>query len=68
MNETLQTIKNRYSCRSYTGEAITKEEMDAIALAAVQSPSGMNQQPWKIVVVRDKALIEEMDGAVMDFF
>ena len=68
MNETLQTLKNRYSCRSYTGEAITKEEMDAIALAAVQSPSGMNQQPWKIVVVRDKALIEEMDDAVMDFF
>ena len=68
MNETLQTIKNRYSCRSYTGEAITKEEMEAIALAAVQAPSGMNQQPWKIVVLREKALIEEMDDAVMDFF
>lgn len=68
MNETLQTIKNRYSCRSYTGEAITKEEMEAIALAAVQSPSGMNQQPWKIVVLRDKSLIEEMDADLMDFF
>ena len=68
MNETLQTIAKRYSCRSYTGEAITIEEMEALALAAVQAPSGMNQQPWKIVVLRDKAFIDEMDAAVMDFF
>ena len=35
MNETLQTIRKRYSCRSYTGEAISKEEMEAVAMAAV---------------------------------
>ena len=27
MNETLQTIKNRYSCRSFTGESIEKEKI-----------------------------------------
>ena len=66
MNETLKTIKNRYSCRSYTGEAVEQEKLDAIALAAVQAPSAMNQQPWEIVVIRDKALIEEMDTATME--
>lgn len=65
MNETLQTIKNRYSCRSFTGEAISQEQVKAIAQAAVQSPSAMNLQPWKIVVIQDKALIEEMDDATM---
>ncbi len=66
MNETLKTIKNRYSCRSFTGEAIEKEKVEAIALAGVQAPSAMNMQPWEILVIQDKALLEEMDAAAMD--
>lgn len=66
MNETLKTIANRYSCRSFTDEAVSKEDVEAIALAGVQAPSAMNVQPWKIVVLRDKELIREMDVAVMD--
>lgn len=68
MNETLQTIRNRYSCRSFTGEAIAQEKVEAIALAGIQAPSAMNQQPWKVVVIKDKSLIDEMDAATMDFF
>lgn len=67
MNETLKTIGTRYSCRSFTGEAIGQDEMEAIALAAVQSPSAMNLQPWEIIVIRDKALIDEMDAASMEW-
>jgi len=66
MNETLQTIKNRYSCRSSTGEAIEQEKLEAIALAGVQAPSAMNLQQWEIVVIRNKELIDEMDAAVME--
>lgn len=62
----LNTIANRYSCREYTGEMVEQDKIEAIALAAVQSPSAMNMQPWKIVVVKDKALIDEMNDAVMD--
>lgn len=66
MNEVLKVIENRYSCRSYTGERIEKEKIEAISLAAVQSPSAMNMQPWQIVVIQDKSLIDEMDVTVMD--
>ena len=66
MNETLKTIKNRFSCRSYTGEAVEKEKVEAIALAGVQSPSGLNQQPWKISVLQNKELIDEMNDVLMD--
>lgn len=66
MNETLQTIKNRYSCRSFTGEPLENEDMEAIALAAVQAPSAMNKQPWQIIVLKDKALIDKMDALVME--
>lgn len=65
MNETLNTIKNRYSCRSYTGNAISKEVLEAISLAALQAPSSMNRQPWEVIVLTDKALIDEMDCAIM---
>ncbi len=66
MNETLKTIQTRYSCRSFTGEAIDAEKVEALALAAVQAPSGMNLQPWQIVVIKDKVLIDEMDAKAME--
>jgi len=57
MNETLSTIAKRYSCRAYDGRLPDKGTLETIALSAVQSPSGMNRQPWRIVVVTDKTLI-----------
>ena len=66
MNETIQTIATRYSCRSYTGESIEAEKIEAMAKAAVQSPSAMNQQPWQIIVIEDKALLDEMDVTTME--
>ena len=66
MNETLQNIATRYSCRNYTGTPIEPEKINAIALSAVQSPSAMNQQPWQIIVIQDKALIDDMDVTTMD--
>jgi nitroreductase len=65
MNETLRTIAARYSCRAYLGRLPEKEKLDAIALAAVQSPSGMNRQPWQVVVISNKAFIDEMDAEGM---
>lgn len=65
MNETLRTIAQRYSCRAYDGRLPEREKLDAIALAAVQAPSGMNRQPWQILVITRKALIDEMDAAGM---
>jgi nitroreductase len=61
MNETLKTISSRYSCRNYTGELPSREQLEAIALAAVQSPSANNMQNWRIIVVTNAALIEEME-------
>ena len=66
MNETLKTIKERYACRNFTGTPIEQDKIEAIALAGVQSPSGMNCQPWKIIVVQNKELIDEMNDTLMN--
>ena len=65
MNETLRVIAERYSCRAYEGGLPEREKIEAIAMAAVQSPSGMNRQPWQIVIITDKGFIDEMDAEGM---
>lgn len=65
MNDVLKVIKERYSCRNFKSDALSKEQVEALALAAVQSPSAMNKQPWQITVVTNKELIDEMNTLVM---
>ncbi|MDL2236649.1 nitroreductase family protein [Christensenellaceae bacterium OttesenSCG-928-K19] len=65
MNEVLQCMERRYSCRLYDGKMPEKEDLDVIAAAAVQAPSAMNRQPWEVVVINDKALIDRMDEESM---
>ena len=66
MNETLKTISERYSCRDFADTPLTTEQVDAIVNAALAAPSGMNSQPWKIIMVTDKALIDDLDAAGVD--
>jgi len=65
MNETLNVIAKRYSCRAYESRLPEKSKLEAIAAAAVQSPSGMNRQPWQIIVLTNKDFIDEMDAEGM---
>jgi len=65
MNETLKTIAGRYSCRDFTGAPLAGDQIHAIANAAAAAPSAMNRQPWHVIVVTDKALIDELDDEGM---
>lgn len=65
MNEVLTTIQNRFSCRGYDGRPVEREKVEALAKAALQAPSAMNLQPWEIIVITDKTLIDELDAAAM---
>jgi len=60
-NETLKTISDRRSNRSYKPEQITKDELDALLKAAVEAPSARNAQPWFFSVVQDVALLDEIN-------
>jgi len=65
MNDTLKSIMGRYSCRAYTGAPLSSEQIKAISDAALAAPSAVNRQPWQIIVISDKAFIEEMDAEGM---
>ncbi|MDR1767296.1 MAG: nitroreductase [Propionibacteriaceae bacterium] len=61
-NQTLEVIKTRYACRDYSDRPVDREVLRLIAEAAVQAPSAMNRQPWLVVVVSDKATVDDLDG------
>lgn len=60
MNETLQNLITRKSCRSYKNEHISREEMEQIAEAGLNAPSGMNRQPQLFVCVQDDEMIDRL--------
>jgi nitroreductase len=65
MNETLKTIAGRYSCRDFADTPLTGEQVKALAEAALASPSANNSQPWHVIVITDKTLIDELDAEGM---
>lgn len=53
MNEhpVLQAIRQRRSIRRFTPEPVAREEVEAILEAGRWAPSGLNNQPWRFLVV-----------------
>lgn len=62
MNETLKSIRNRRSTRSYLSEQIKDEELQAIIDAGIYAPSATNKQPWHFTVVQNKDLIDRLSN------
>jgi len=65
MNETLKNIANRYTCRDFKDGVLSDESVEELVKAALAAPSGMNMQPWHVIVVTDKSLIDELDAEGM---
>jgi nitroreductase len=59
----LEVIKERRSIRKYKEDPIPEEVLMRVLEAARLAPSGKNLQPWKFIIVRDRALREELARA-----
>lgn len=58
-NETIKTIIDRRAIRDYdTEREVSDELIHKIIEAGTYAPSAENQQPWRIIVIRDKKLQE----------
>ncbi|MHB1376030.1 MAG: nitroreductase family protein [Candidatus Humimicrobiaceae bacterium] len=56
----LSLVEKRKSIRSYKSIDVEKEKLDYILEAFRLAPSAKNLQPWKLVVVTDKAVMQEL--------
>lgn len=59
-SDVFKIIHNRKSVRSFTGEAVDKEQLDTILKAAMAAPSAVNMQPWAFVVITEKKTMDSL--------
>lgn len=60
MNEGINLLKSRRSCRSFNERKIGEEELNAILEAGVYAPTGMGRQSPIIVVIQDEKTIRQL--------
>lgn len=59
-NPAYRNIVERTSVRRYNDEPVSDEIKEAICYAAMCAPSGVNRQPWELIVVDDKDLLTQL--------
>ncbi|MCX8163094.1 MAG: NAD(P)H-dependent oxidoreductase [Candidatus Micrarchaeota archaeon] len=58
-----EILEKRYATKLFDGRKIPKEKLDELFKMILLSPSSYNLQPWKIKVVEDKKIKEELFAA-----
>ena len=60
MNETMKTILERRSTRSFSTKPVSDEILKDLANAAMHAPSGMCKKTWTFTVISNKEIIEHL--------
>lgn len=68
MNEIIQNMLDRRSCRKFNGEPPTREELEAILEAGRWAPTGCNAQSVHFIVVQDHKTRSELRTRVQSAF
>ncbi len=58
-----ETIEKRYSTRGFKDKPVEKEKLDKILEAARRAPTGVNYQPFKIIIIdtkKNKELLQKI--------
>ncbi|WP_302327018.1 nitroreductase family protein [Enterocloster lavalensis] len=48
------SVLTRYSCREFTPDPVTGEQLRVIVRAGMQAPTAKNEQPWEFLVVQSE--------------
>ena len=59
----LEAIRKRRSIRKFTGDPISKEDLEMIVDAGRLAASGYNRQPWDFIIVTDPGMISKLKVA-----
>lgn len=58
VNSTIEDIMTRSSVRSYSDREVGSEMIDTLLRAAMAAPTAGNKQPWRFVVVNERAILD----------
>jgi len=56
----LEGIYTRRSIRHYTDEPVEREQLLEIIRAGTWAPSGLNNQPWRFVIINNRAILNRI--------
>jgi nitroreductase len=56
----IDTILKRRSVREFTDKPVSKEDINTILNAGHWAPSGLNNQPWRFIVIQDRETINKL--------
>ena len=59
-SKVINTILNRRSVREFTDKTVSKEDISIILNSGHWAPSGLNNQPWRFIVIRDRETIQKL--------
>jgi nitroreductase len=58
--DALEAIHTRRSIRTFDGAPVSPEQIEVLLRAAMAAPSAGNAQPWRFVVVTDRAILDRI--------
>ena len=58
--DAIDALLTRRSIRKYTKEPVSDEAIKMLLEAAMAAPSAGDQQPWHFIVIRDRAILDEI--------
>jgi nitroreductase len=59
-NEVIKAIRTRRSVRDFTDICPADKEIKEVLKAGIWTPSGLNNQPWRFIVIKKSETKEEM--------
>ncbi|MFA7249065.1 MAG: nitroreductase family protein [Dehalococcoidia bacterium] len=62
VTEAMQLFRHQRAVRDFAGRPVDDATLRQVLEAAIHAPSGSNTQPWKFIVVRDRAVREALDA------
>ena len=66
MNEVIETLVNRRSCKAYSARQVDEAALQEILRAGLYAPSGMGRQSVTFVVLQDAAEIRALSKYMQD--
>lgn len=59
-SSTIEDIMTRTSVRAYSNREVESEQIDTLLHAAMAAPTAGNKQPWRFVVIDDRAILDSI--------
>ena len=58
--DAFSVIHSRKSVRSFTGQAVSKSDLEKILKAGMAAPTAVNKQPWSFLAVSDRKMLDKL--------